>query len=167
MSIISTDLKYYKSTATGVGGGGSLGGAITATELSSGTIDDLFDSVTGDEADAGSIEYRCVYIKNTNGLTTLRLPKIYIKTNTPSANTSVEVGLGTAAVGGEEQTIANESAAPVGVTFSLADGQSNGLVFADLPPGQYKSLWVKRIVTAGARAYDNDTFTLSTIGLTT
>ena len=44
--------------------------------------------------------------------------KILIVTNTPSTDTSIEIALGSSAVNGTEQTIANENTAPTGVTFS-------------------------------------------------
>ena len=43
---------------------------------------------------------------------------IWIASNTPSADTTIEIALGSSAVNGTEQTIANESTAPTGVTFS-------------------------------------------------
>ena len=43
---------------------------------------------------------------------------IWIASNTPSADTTIEIALGSSAINGTEQTIANENTAPTGVTFS-------------------------------------------------
>jgi hypothetical protein len=74
---------------------------------------------------------------------------------TPSGDTSAEIGLGSSAVNGTEQTVANESTAPGSVTFSTAAGEGNALTIGDIPAGQHKAIWVKRIVSAAA-AYNAD-----------
>ena len=160
MSIIPSEIKYYKSATST-----SLGGAITATELS-GAANDLFDPVTGDEADSGDIEYRCIYVKNTNGTIPLGSPRVFILTNTPSTFTDIEIGLGVSAIDGVEPSVADENSAPVGVVFSLANGYSNGLAFPTLSPGQYKAVWLRRNVDIAARAYNSDSVIISTTGYT-
>lgn len=116
------------------------------------------------ESSSGDIEYRCIYVKNTNGSLTLQSPKVWIATNTPSADTSVEIGLGTSAVNGTEQTVTNETTAPSGVSFSTAAGEGNALTFSDLPAGQHKAIWIKRIVNSSAGAYNDDNYVLSYAG---
>jgi hypothetical protein len=46
---------------------------------------------------------------------------VWISSNTPASDTQIAIGVGTAAVNGTEQTVANESTAPSGVTFSEGD----------------------------------------------
>lgn len=161
MPIISSDIKYRLS-----GGGSntdpaaSLGGAIsTTTDAPSG----IFDDVSSAEATAGDIEYRCVYVKNNHGSLTLQGAKIWIQTQTPSGDTDVAIGLGTSAVNGTEQTVANEGTAPTSVTFSQPSSFAGGLTIGDLTAGQHKAVWVRRTVNAAA-AGASDSFALRVQG---
>ena len=117
------------------------------------------------ESNVGDTEYRCIYVKNTNGTLALQAAKVWVATNTPSSDTSVEIGLGSSAVNGVEQTVANEGTAPVGgVTFGTAAGEGNALTIGDIPAGQHKAIWIKRVVGATAGAYNDDNYVLSYAG---
>lgn len=156
MPIISTDIKYRLS-----GGGSntdpaaSIGGAMSSTEADAG----IFDNVSSAEAAAGDIEYRCFYVHNAHASLTMLAAKVWIQANTPSGDTDIAIGLGTSAVSGNEQVVADENAAPVGVTFSNAANEGAALAIGDLAPGAHKAVWVRRTVTAAAAAV-NDTLTL-------
>jgi len=157
MPITSTDLKFHLSGgAANSDPNAALGGAISTTQIVDATVANLFDNVSSAESAAGDTEYRCFYVKNTHATLTLQAAKVYIQTNTPSADTSAEIGLGTSAVNGTEQTVANESTAPSGVTFSTAAGSGNALSIGNIPAGQHKAIWLKRIVNAAAAAYNSD-----------
>ena len=157
MPITSTDLKFHLSGgAANSDPNAALGGAISTTQIVDATVANLFDNVSSAESAAGDTEYRCFYVKNTHATLTLQAAKVYIQTNTPSAETSAEIGLGTSAVNGTEQTVANESTAPSGVTFSTAAGSGNALSIGNIPAGQHKAIWLKRIVNAAAAAYNSD-----------
>ena len=157
MAIISTDIVYRLSGgAANSDPNASLGGAKSSTVAGT----NIFDDVSSAEATAGDIEYRCVYVHNGHATLTYLGSKIWIQANTPSTSTDIFVGLGTAGLNATEQTIANESTAPIGVTFSNAAVDfSTGLSIGDIPPGQHFSVWVRRNVTAGA-AGAADSFTL-------
>jgi hypothetical protein len=163
MAILASEIKEYRSTFSN-SGIDSLGGAITATEIVDNTTHNIWDVVSSTESNTGDTEYRCIYVKNTNSSLTLQSPKVWIATNTPSTDTSVEIGLGTAAVNGTEQTVANENTAPSGVTFGTAAGEGNALTFADLPAAGSKSIWIKRIIGATAGAFNDDNYVLSYAG---
>lgn len=160
MAIVSTDIKYRLS-----GGASntdpllSLGGAASTTDAGAG----IFDNVTSAEAQAGSVEYRAVYVRNNHGSLTLLGAKVWIQANTPSAETDVAIGLGTSAVSGTEQTVADETAAPSGVSFSSPGNEGAALSIGDLAPGAHKAVWIRRTVNAAAAA-TNDTFTLRVKG---
>lgn len=87
--------------------------------------------------------------------------KIWISSNTPSTDTTVEIALGSSAVNATEQTVANESTSPTGVTFSAPANEGASLSIGDIPAGQHKAVWIKRIVNTGAAAYNNDAATLT------
>lgn len=141
-------------------GNASLGGAKSANAASS-SIDALFDQVSSAEATAGDVEYRCVYLHNGNATSSMLSSVVWVSANTPLAGTTIDIGVGTAAVNGTEQTVANESTAPSGVTFSAPTTQGAGLALGDIPAGQHKAIWIRRTITAGSGASPNDTFTLS------
>jgi len=155
MAIVAGDIDFHLSGATGTPAT-SLGGAIHATQITDATTHNLFDVVSSAETTAGDTEYRCLYVKNNHGTLTLQNAEIYINTQTPSTDTSVEIALGTSAVNGTEQTVGNESTAPTGVTWTALTGSANALSIGDIPAGQHKAIWVKRIVSATASAYTDD-----------
>ena len=64
---------------------------------------------------------------------------------------------------GTEQTVADESTAPSGVSFSQPTTFAGGLSIGDIPTGQHKAVWVRRVVNAAAAAYA-DSFTLRVQG---
>lgn len=165
MPIASSDIKYHLSGGAGNSDpNAALGAAISTTQIVDATIANLFDNVSGAEAAAGDTEYRCLYVKNNHGSLTLQGAKVWIETNTPSGDTSAEIGLGSSAVNGTEQTVANESTAPGSVTFSTANGEGNALTIGDIPAGQHKAVWVKRIVSAAAAAYNADSVVIKVQG---
>ena len=162
MPIISTDIQYRLSGGSGnTDVNASLGGVKSSTSVGTG-LHNLFDVVSSAEASSGDTEYRCVYIHNNHGTLTMQSAKIWIVTNTPSTDTSIEIALGSSAVNGTEQTIANENTAPTGVTFSAPSSLGTALSIGDIPAGQHKAVWIKRIVNAGAAAYKDDSATIRT-----
>lgn len=164
MPIIASDIKFFLSGgSTNTDGNDALGGAISSTEASS-SLNALFDYVTGDESAAGDTEYRCIYIQNDHPSLTLYGTKIWISTNTPSTDTSAEIALGTSAVSGTEQTIADEDTAPSGTTFSTATNEGASLSIGDLDAGEWKAIWIKRIVDSSAAAYNADGMTITVKG---
>lgn len=160
MAIISTDIVYRLSGGSGnVDPNSSLGGVKSSTAIGAG-LHNLFDLVGSAESSAGDTEYRCFYVHNAHATLTMQNSVVWIQSNTTSADTSIEIALGSSAVNGTEQTVANESTAPTAVTFSAPANQGAALSIGNIPPGEHKAIWVKRIVNAGAAAYNNDTATI-------
>lgn len=161
MPIAATDIDFMLSGgASNTDPTAALGGAMSTTTEAGSSI---FDNVTSGEASAGDIEYRCVYVRNNDGTRTYQASRVFIQANTPNANTDVAIGLGTSAVNGTEQTVANENTAPTGVTFVSAVDFANGIVIGDLAPAARKAIWIRRTVTAGATS-GSDGFTLRAQG---
>ena len=161
MPIISTDIVYRLSGgASNADVNASLGGAKSSTSVGTG-LHNLFDVVGSAEAATGDTEYRCVYVHNNHGTLTMQSAKIWISSNTPSTDTTVEIALGSSAVNGTETSVANENTAPSGPTFSAPASEGAALSIGDIPAGQHKAVWIKRIVNTGAIAYNNDTATLT------
>jgi hypothetical protein len=160
MSIIAGDfITRLSGGAANASGNAALGGVKSANAMSS-SVDALFDAVAAAEAAAGSIEYRCVYLHNANATLDMTTAVVYVSANTPLAGTTLDIGVGTAAINGTEQTIANETTAPTGVAFSAPTTAGTGLALGTIPAGQHKAVWMRRTVTAGSGASANDTFSL-------
>lgn len=156
MPIQSTDIKFHLSGGAGnANPAASLGGIISATVV---TVNDLFDDVSSAEASAGDVEYRCIYVKNTHGTLTLLGAKLWIQTQTPSADTDVAIALGGEGKNGTAETVADEGTAPVGESFTQPSSLAAGLTLGDLAPGESFPVWVRRTVnTAAAGASDGYT----------
>lgn len=162
MAVLATDIKFYLSGGAANGDpAASLGGAKSSVEVNPAT---LFDNVASDEAAAGDIEYRCIYVENTSGADTLLSAVAWISSNTPSTDTTLDIGLGTSAMNGTEQTVTDESTAPVSVTFSAPATKAAGLSIGDMAPADDKAIWLRRTVSATAAAYNNDGATLNVGG---
>lgn len=160
MPIISTDIKFRLSGgASNAVQAASLGGAKSANEATSG----IFDDVNSAESSAGDVEYRCIYVHNNHGTLVLQNSIAWIDPNTPSTSTNVDIGVGTSAINGTEQTVANENTAPTGVTFLPAANKGAGVTLGSIPAGQHRAVWLRRTVTAGAAAF-SDGFTVRVEG---
>lgn len=157
MAILASEIKFYLSGgAANTDPNLALGGAISSTEATSA----LFDNVSSAEASAGHTDYRCIYVKNTNGSITGTSVKVWILSNTPSPDTAVTIALAGEGVNGTAETIANENTAPVGETFSAAATEGAALAIGNLAAGAYQGIWIKRVVNSSAAAYTGDGFTL-------
>lgn len=158
MPIVSADIEYRLSGgAANSNANASLGGAKSSAAMPSG----LFDNVSGAESAAGDIEYRCFYVHNDHPTLALQNAVIWFEANDTDGR--VTMGLGTAAINGEEQTVANESTAPSGVSFSAPADKAGGLALGTIPAGQHKAVWLRRNVAAATPAA-NDSYNLRVEG---
>lgn len=160
MAIITTDIKYKLSGgAANSDPLASIGGAKSSVDSGS----TIFDDVSSAEATSGRIEYRCVYVLNNHGTLSYQTAKVWVQTQTPSADTDVAIGLAAAGLNAAETAIANDTTAPAGVSFSAPSSFAGGLSLGTIPAGQYYGVWVRRTVNAGA-ASASDSFTLRVQG---
>lgn len=136
----------------------SLGGVMSGTDAGA----DIFDDVSGAESAAGDTEYRAVYLENTHATLTYLGAKVWVGTDTPSADTDADVALASEAVNTPiAETLADENTAPTGVTFTnAAVSYATGLAIGDIPPSEFKGVWLKRVVNPGAVAAA-DSFTVN------
>lgn len=159
MAIASSDIKYRLSGgAANSDPNAALGGAKSSVEVVDNVDNNLFDDVSGDEHTAGRIEYRAVYVHNAHGSLTLTTAKVWIQSDTSGADSDLSIAVGSAAINGTEQTIANETTAPTGVTWSdAAVDRASGLALGDIPAGQHKAVWLRRTISAGSTPQAADT----------
>lgn len=161
MPIASSDIQYRMSGgASNSDPAASLGGAKSSTSF---TTNAIFDDVTSAEAAAGDAEYRCFYVHNAHATLTLQGAKIWIQSQTSSADTDIAIALGGEGKNGTAETVVNEGTAPSGETFSQPSSFAGGLSLGDLAPGEHYPVWVRRTVNASA-ASATDTWTIRVQG---
>ena len=146
--------------AANASGNASLGGAKSANVAAT-TVDALFDQTSSAQAATGNVEYRCVYLHNGNASSEMLSAVVFVSSNTPSTSTTYDIGVGTAAVNGTEQTVASEAIAPTGVTFSAPSTAGTGLALGGIPAGQHKAIWLRRTINAATAATASDPVTIS------
>lgn len=161
MPIVSTDIVYRVSGgAANTDPNASLGGARSTAGggvITSGVANNLWDNVAGDETTGGAdTEYRGFYVLNNHGSLTLQSPKVWIDSLTSSADTEFDIALAGEGLNGTMETVANESTAPVGETFTRPVTKAGGLAPASIPFSQHHGIWIKRTVNQNAAAA-NDT----------
>jgi hypothetical protein len=173
MAIVASDIVYRLSVAAANGDttagtpATSLGDQVSTTAITTATLNNLFDDVTGAEAAAGSTEYRCIFVlNNTAGGLTLQNATISVLSETGTGSTVTiatdNIGITAKGLAGSPQaaTIASETTAPTGVS---AFG-SGPLTIGNLAPGQVIGIWLKRVVTAGMAAVTPDSVVLRVTG---
>lgn len=147
---------------------GSLPGTDQSDTITIANIaNETFDDIAKAESLYGDTEYRCVYVKNTHASESALQVTFWIGSNTTGAD-DLHIGEDPAGVGngsttGVATTIANESTAPTGVTFTQPVTQGTGIVLGDLAFGECAALWIKRVVPASTTS--GTAADLSSIGI--
>lgn len=164
MAITTDDLLFVLSGGNGnTNPAAALGGVISSATGATGSItktktfNSLFDDISGAEAAAGDIEYRCIYVLNHHATLSGTVMKIWIDTNT-TAN-EIDIGLDLGGDNATADTIADESTAPdPAVTFSHAcTSYATGLNIGTLAAGHKYGIWIRRTIGAGKSATADDT----------
>jgi len=108
---------------------------------------ETFDDIDKIESFSGDDEYRCFYVTNTHATESFLAAKLYISSQASGAD-SLEVALDTAGLNVAAATVADESTAPAGATFSAPTTGATGLDLGVLAPGDFRAFWQKRTVPA-------------------
>ena len=167
MAVSASDLvlRYSKVTATAgwqTGGTASTSrGKFMAQEaMPSGALHNLFDVVSADENAAADVEYRCVFIHNTNATDSALNGKLWVSQIDGGAGAAiahdlagaVAYNLGTA----QADDIVDESTAPSpALSWSTVSSRSTGLTVPTLAANQCIGVWIKR-TAANSDAMSND-----------
>jgi hypothetical protein len=161
VAIVASDLKIrYSGGAANSDQTLSIGGTKSSVEPTDNSLNNIFSDSGGTESLAGSTKYRMVYLHNGHGSLTAQNVRIYISTNSTSADTTWAIGLAAAGLNATETAVANEDTAPAGVSFSSPTTYAGGLAPADIPSGQHFGVWYRRTTTGPAAADNADTTTL-------
>lgn len=174
-AITSAEIVWRYSVTTGTAGNtvagtaaGSLGKYISTTAWAGGAANDLFDDISGSENAASTVDYRGIFVYNSNAANAYQNPTAYISAEV-AGGASIAIGADTTATSAlgsataQALTIANETTAPAGVTFSSPTTAATGVALSSIPSGNVKGLWVRR-TAANTAAINGDGVTLATSG---
>lgn len=176
MAAITTgELLWKYSTTAGAAGNttagtaaGSLGKYVSTTQWAGGVANDLFDDISGAENAALTVDYRCIFIHNSNAANAYQNAVMYLSAEVAGGAT-VAIGVDTtaaSAVGSataQALTIANETTAPAGVTFSSPTTLGTGIALGTIPSGSVRAVWIRR-TAANTAALSGDGVTLALSG---
>lgn len=160
MAITATEIvQRLSGGATNTVANDALGGAMSTVGggiITTASDNNLFDDVSGAEASAGTTEYRGFYIENTHGTLTWQGVFVWVDGDTTSADDELDIALADEAVNVAMEVIADETTAPAGPAFTHPTTKGTGLSIGDIPPGEFKGIWVRRVVTGGAAAIEGN-----------
>lgn len=176
MPIVSTDIIFKLSITSGSAGNSlaqananqSLGKYISTSAIASGSLNNLYDNISGAENAASNSDYRCIFVHNSHSTLTLQAAVAWISAEVPGgADCFIGVDPAAASPIGQSSNqaaaIGDELTAPGGVTFTNPTTKSGGIVLGDIPPGQCKAIWMKRSAT-NSTALSNDGATVRVEG---
>ena len=176
MPIVASDIQWRLSGgAANATIANSRGGAISSTAVTDNTLENLFPSVTGPQATSGATHYRLIYLRNAHATLALTTPKVWIDQVTASTSDEIALGLDPGSVSSSttDSTInttedANGTSTPAGVTFSTPLIGSPLSLGTDVTAnGGKKGIWIRRIVNAGASAFNDNNAIIKANGETT
>lgn len=158
MVIALADIQFFLSTTSGAAGNSlaqanqnlSLGKYVSTSQLAT-ALNALFDDISGAENAALIVEYRSLFVKNVNPLTASSL-SLFLQSEV-AGGASIALGVdptaasdqGAAAAQG--LSIANDTTAPAGVTFSAPTTDAAGVLVGDLAQNQVRQIWIRRTAT--------------------
>jgi hypothetical protein len=146
----------------------SLGDQISTTQWTGGSLNDLFDNISGAENAASTVDYRCIFIHNSNSANVYENVVCWISAET-AGGASIAIGVDTtaaSAIGAATQQaviIASETTAPAGISFSSPTTQGAGISLGNIANGSCRAIWIRR-TAANTAALSNDGVTLSVAG---
>jgi hypothetical protein len=175
-AITSGEILLKYSTTSGSAGNSlsstaaaSLGKYISTTAWPDATLNGLFDDITGAENAASTVDYRCIFVHNSNASNTLENAVVYLSAEVANGAGIAVAADSTAAsviASGSAQalTVANETTAPAGpLTFSSPATAGAGVALGNIPSGQCKAFWVRRTAANNA-ALSADGVTIAVTG---
>ena len=159
MPIADTDLLIkFTGGSSNSDPNASLGGVVSSNGPTDNVLHNMFDEVSGSESLPGDTEYRCFVCKNNHSTLTAKTPRFYITGDTGS---QWDIALDGNGLNTNPESVANESTAPSGETFSHPTTYAGGLAPADIPATQHSGgIWARRTIPAAAGAETPHTVTM-------
>lgn len=172
MAILPSDLQWrFSGGSANTTASLSRGGAISNTAITDNTLENLFPTVTGPQATSGVTHYRLIYLRNAHATIALVNPKIWIDQVTASTSDEIALGVDPSVSGDSSINTtedANGTSTPAGVTFSTPLIGSPLSLPANLAAaGGKQGIWIRRIVNAGAAAFNDNSAIIKANGETT
>jgi hypothetical protein len=174
-AITSAEILFKYSVAAAAGNtttgtaATSLGDQISTTAWPDATLNALFDDISGAENAASTVDYRCIFVHNSNAANTLENAVVYLSAEVANGAGIAVAADSTAAsviASGSTQalTVASETTAPAGpLTFSSPTTAGTGVALGNIPSGQCKAFWVRRTAANNA-ALSADGVTIAVTG---
>ena len=176
MPIIATELTYQYTgadvhAAVQVDPDLSLGNHRSSSEVPAATANNLFDDVSGDEANVGMTDYRVVGFLNSNATLSLTTTRIWISVDTGNSedNVTFDVEAPSDSIIGYIQAIISENTSPVGLSgwsnaTTKATGKDCPLSNGNVGPGEWFGIWCRRSISPFAEAKVDESFTIRVEG---
>jgi len=175
-AIVASDIVFRYSTTAGAAGNTTAGAAntslgkyISTTAWAGGSANDLFDDISGAENAASTVDYRCIFVYNSNGANAYQNAVVYLSAEVAGgASIAVAVDSTAASALGSASAqalqVASETTAPAGpLTFSSPTTAATGVSLGTIPSGQVRAFWVRR-TAANSAALSNDGVTIAVSG---
>lgn len=169
-------LKYSVKTgsagnSTASSANASLGTYISTTAWAGGAANDLFDDISGAENAANTVDYRCIFVHNSNGANALQNAVVYLSSEVAggasiavAADSTAASALGSASAQALTGTTETAPGAGVtGLTYSSPTTAAAGVSLGSIPAGSVKAFWVRR-TAANSAALSGDGVTLAVSG---
>lgn len=172
-AIVAGEIVWRFTTTAGAAGDttvnttvGTFLGKYAATSAWAGSVlNDLFPDITGAQNAANQVDYAGLAFLNNNAANTAQNSVLYLSAET-AGGASIAVGADTTAASAKGSataqllTIANNTTAPAGVTFSSPTTAGTGVSLGNVPVANVKGLWVRR-TAANSAALSGDGVTLA------
>lgn len=175
-AIVAGDILYKYSLKTGTAGNQStstpstsLGKYISTSAWAGGSLNDLFDDITGAENAASTVDYRCIFVHNNNGANAYENVVVYLSAEVAGgAGIAIAIdNVAASAIGSssaQADLITNETTAPSSVgAFSAPTTSGTGLSLGTIAAGSCRAVWVRR-TAANSAALSADGVTLAVTG---
>lgn len=177
-AITSGEIILRYSVKTGAAGNStassaaaSLGTWISTTAWAGGAANDLFDDISGAENAASTVDYRCIFVYNSNAANTLTSAVVYLSAEV-AGGASIAVAADTTAASalasGTAQALTGTTetapgAGVTGLTYSSPTTAGTGVALGNIPVGQVKAFWIRR-TAANTAALSADGVTIAISG---
>lgn len=174
-AITTAEIQWRYSVTTGTAGNttagtaaGSLGRYISTTAWAGGVANDLFDDLSGSANAASQVDYRCIFLYNSNAANAYQNAVVYIASEV-AGGASIAIGVDTTAASAlgsataQALTIANATTAPAGVTFTAPTTAATGIALGTIASGSVRAFWIRR-TAANTAALSGDGMSLTCSG---
>jgi hypothetical protein len=172
-AIVASEIVFRYTTTAGSAGDTTanttvstfLGKYAATSAWAGGAANDLFADISAAQNAASQVDYAGMAILNNNTANTAQNSVAYISAET-AGGASIALGVDTTAASAKGSasaqllTIANNTTAPAGVTFSSPTTAGAGVSLGNIPVANVKGLWVRR-TAANTSALSNDGVTIA------